>query len=348
MRVFILAESLNGGIGRTVARDLGVFASRGISVTLASSSLPLGFPHDLDFRHIRVPETVFDFRAMLAARREVKKCLTEVGPARVYAHGLRALALAAPTRRVLTLTYHGAGALPDSSVLSRALRKSMLLIAPRFCESAFTVVPLRGWGWKLVWLDSPSVSVHGRSQAGVTQSGHLSLLWLGRVSAQKRIVDFLSMIEQLLERGVDVSAEIVGAIDPDQLSSIASFGALPISLHGEVSDVSAFLEKDCVLCMFSNFEGKTFVVEEALSFGLPVIASDLPGTRMLIPSAEGLVTSVDEATETAIRLADWKVRSAVGSRLRRDYLEIRSTHEDWATALDRQIREDLAIRKGEM
>ncbi|WP_390178840.1 glycosyltransferase [Microbacterium sp. MTN4-26] len=155
----------------------------------------------------------------------------------------------------------------------------------------------------------------------------LRLIWISRISPQKRFDLFLRVLRKLHSEGVLDSATAVGPIEPSLESEVNRMAeGLPLDILGERSDVSQFLAEDSVFCLFSHFEGRPFALEEAVASGLPVIASDLPGNRMIVGS-EWLADDVDGAVELARRLQTPRTRGLVGRELKDRYERRRRDHE---------------------
>jgi glycosyltransferase involved in cell wall biosynthesis len=82
-----------------------------------------------------------------------------------------------------------------------------------------------------------------------------------------------------LARGVRERVEFVGRVPPDE-----------VSRHLQWADIFVFA---------SESEGRPSVVLEAMAAGLPVIASDIPGTRELLHPTAGILLPVGDATGLA-------------------------------------------------
>ena len=71
-----------------------------------------------------------------------------------------------------------------------------------------------------------------------------------------------------------------------------------ITLSGQITNASRFLPLFDILCSCSNSEGLPNVILEAASYGLPVLATDVGGTREVIePSVNGLLVKKNNLEE---------------------------------------------------
>ena len=73
---------------------------------------------------------------------------------------------------------------------------------------------------------------------------------------------------------------------------------------GERTDVARFMPAFDLLWNCSEYEGQSNSILEALSFGVPVMATDIPGNRdMVIPGETGVLISDYDGDESRRRTA---------------------------------------------
>jgi glycosyltransferase involved in cell wall biosynthesis len=329
--LLVVCESLKGGLGAAAVRAASIAADAGRPTMLVSFAHVEGahIPPGVTFVPIRMPRAWTDSRTLLSARRVVVNCWRElrlahgIAPA-LEVHGVRCVALL-PISGLSTavLTYHGATVV-DAPLARRLIEALTFRLLPRLLGGCQTVLPLSIPGWRFIWLDSPR-----RSDVYVAAppSGRLQLLWASRVSRQKKFQDFVDLVTVLHHRGVPVVGWVAGGGDEIQKWQTVDAGSVPIEFLGHVSDVGELLSLDVVVCLFSHYEGRPFILEEALSYGRPIIASDLPGTRLLVSDRKFLVASVAGAADLAQKLQDPLVRRGVGERLRADSLKLIQQHK---------------------
>ena len=141
------------------------------------------------------------------------------------------------------------------------------------------------------------------------------VLYVGRLSAEKGIEDFLAATEGL-------PRVIVGA-GPIRVPE--SVGAVPHSAVG------GYYERAAVVCIPSRREGYGMVAREAMAYGRPVVASEVGGladaiedqvTGLLIPPGD--VMSLRAAVARVF--ADPEIRASLGAAARERAKQLWSKH----------------------
>lgn len=107
------------------------------------------------------------------------------------------------------------------------------------------------------------------------------ILWVGRVSEEKRTKDALLMMKELLEKVPDATLDIVGQAEKsygeetlklcDDLKLNAN-----VRFHGFQKDVSEYYKNCDILVMTSETEGFALVLLEANAHGIPCVMYQLP------------------------------------------------------------------------
>lgn len=148
-----------------------------------------------------------------------------------------------------------------------------------------------------------SVDLHGMPQRGqVLQALGLNprrfyLLFVGRLSGEKRIVD---LVKAFGKAGLSVVGLIIVGDGPDMplLRQIASD---KVHLMGFHSDIRPFLAaSDCYISP-SSTEGLANSLLEAMSVGLPGLLSDIPSHRFVMDRCQGFVaTDFDPQSPTSL------------------------------------------------
>ncbi|MDV2315133.1 glycosyltransferase [Vibrio cholerae] len=107
----------------------------------------------------------------------------------------------------------------------------------------------------------------------------IDLLYVGRLVEQKNVIDILTVIKRLSEKGVDCSLTIVG--DGPKRSELEEFCTNNGLLHlvtfaGQQSNTADFYQRARVTLLTSFNEGFPNVLVESISYGTPVISYDCP------------------------------------------------------------------------
>lgn len=150
------------------------------------------------------------------------------------------------------------------------------------------------------------------------------LLGVGRLVPEKRFDRFLEVVARIVKRCPDpIRAGIVGD-GPlrSQLESRAlelGLGSEVLSFHGNLSNIVPLLHQSDCLLLTSATEGTPNVILEAMSCGLPVVATDVGGvSAILIDHETGFLAVGDDIDGMADRVLelyhDQSKRAAFGAR----------------------------------
>jgi glycosyltransferase involved in cell wall biosynthesis len=170
----------------------------------------------------------------------------------------------------------------------------------------------------------PDIEAWARTESEEARAGTraLRVLVLGRLEPQQKGLDLL--LAHLERVPLDhMRIHFVGA--GWYADWIRTRMAANTRLHDVVelstwSDARAVLRSHDALLLTSRYEGVPLVMLEAMAAGIPVIASDLPGTRAFLP-AECLfdVGNLHDAFAKLARLRDEHHRKAIVARNRNVY-----------------------------
>ena len=137
-----------------------------------------------------------------------------------------------------------------------------------------------------------------------------TILLVGRMLWEKGIGEYVAAARQLRQEGLAVKCLLAGAADPgnpasipaDQLTQWHQDG--DVTLLGHVDNIPALLAQSDIAVLPSYREGTPRSLLEAAACGLPLIASDVPGSREIVQHGVNglLVPSKDtSALAAAIR-----------------------------------------------
>lgn len=121
---------------------------------------------------------------------------------------------------------------------------------------------------------------------------------VGRLWPQKNMKDLIWAIDLVRCLRDDAHLLIIG--DGPQRWRLERFRAQThtenfVHFLGERDDVARLLPHFDVFCLASSYEGQSNAIMEAMSAGIPVVASDIPGNRdLVVPEVTGEIVGVGD------------------------------------------------------
>lgn len=128
------------------------------------------------------------------------------------------------------------------------------------------------------------------------------LLFVGRLTEQKGVEHLVPLLAAVRDRGHDAELRVVGeGPQAENVVAAARDAGLAdrVALAGFSPDPEGEMAAADVLLAPSAYEGLPFTPLEALATGLPLVLSDIPPHRELVPSGGGLGVQVAPAGDTA-------------------------------------------------
>jgi glycosyltransferase involved in cell wall biosynthesis len=158
--------------------------------------------------------------------------------------------------------------------------------------------------------------------------GQPVVLLAARLLWDKGIGEYVEAVRQLRSTGVPARFALAGRTDPGNPASIpdaqiqkwADEGL--VEWWGWTEDMAATLHKASIVCLPSYREGLPTVLVEAVACGRPVVASDVPGCRLVVQDGvNGLLVRERDAAALADALrklvGDFRLCSEMGIAGRR-------------------------------
>lgn len=140
-------------------------------------------------------------------------------------------------------------------------------------------------------------------------SHKIKVAMVSRLLIDKGVMDFIEAAKLLKAMDSNVEMLLVGDIDTGNISSVK----LPVikKLHdneiinylGFCEDIPSLYKEIDIACLPSYQEGLPKSLIEAMSCGLPIIATDVPGCRQLVNDGEnGLLVNVRDPNDLANKI----------------------------------------------
>lgn len=289
--LLVVADSAEGGLGAAASAHCQWFADLGWSVVLACPAPPpLPGVTTVD---LLVPTGIARARDTLQASRALRRLIRRMSPALVHAHGTRSQAICLLAGRLPIVTMHGAGGrIAGQSAVGAASRASLRRLAARLAARAYSAAPAPG-RWELLLHASPQLA--RLDSTPPPPGGTAVFTWLGRLEPPKRPELFVEAVA-LAARHHPLRGVVVG--DGPMLPALRDLANdldAPMEFTGAQRDVGPFLAASTAVCLFSDFEGIPFTVQEAMWVGRALVLSPLPSLRWFAGDGALYATNASEA-----------------------------------------------------
>lgn len=313
--VLLVTGIVAGGIGRHVAGLASGLVGEGLAVRVACPPVVAARFDLAGTGATVVPVEIGSTPGPRRDRAAVAELRAVLGDAEVvHAHGLRAGGLSvlargddpgppivvtnhntAPEGRLAAMVHRGLERLVcrradvllavSTDLVERALDRGARRVG-RAVVAASQAAPVR----------SPA---EVRADLGIPQDHHL-VVSIGRLAAQKGFDRLLDILADPVLRELPVRVVVAGdGPQRAQLERQAERDRLPVDFLGHRSDVADLLGAADVTVSAARWEGQPVWVQEALSVGAPIVATDVGGTAEVLEGAGVLVPADDPAAFAA-------------------------------------------------
>lgn len=204
---------------------------------------------------------------------------------------------------------------------------------------------------KTALVNGSGLDVSQYENTPVPKADSFILLFIGRILAEKGILDLLEAVK-LLKPECRVVLHVVGDLDPNNPSSLDKYefetklAAIGGKWHGYSNEVAHHISIAHAVVLPSYREGIPLALLEAGASGRPMIATDVPGCRevvkhgvsgLLVPSGDvgALASAIDQLASDRILTARMGVeaRNDVAARFDTKIVN-RAVVGDYVTMLD--------------
>ena len=145
----------------------------------------------------------------------------------------------------------------------------------------------------------------------VDAKNNRDLLWIGRISGEKKLPEALNILKAVINKGCDTKLHIVGESHDKNyynliLDEIKRLGVQNhVVLHGFQSNTSEFYQRAGIMLMTSEFEGFPMVIGESKMYGIPIVMYNIPNVEF-VRDGRGMIivpqNNVQMAADAVIRL----------------------------------------------
>ena len=183
------------------------------------------------------------------------------------------------------------------SAILRFLKKTDILVA----TSTQAAIEARREGFSDIQIAMIPNGVDTRrfKPSGGYAHARSRIVCVGRLISGKGVDILIDAFAQLQREGICLQLDVVGAGPEHEalVKKAVDMGcAGEVVFHGEVADVERFFDTTCVFVQPSLSEGMSNVIVEAMSCGLPVIATRTgAATDIIQDSVNGLLVDVGSA-----------------------------------------------------
>lgn len=147
-----------------------------------------------------------------------------------------------------------------------------------------------------------------RTELGLPLEGGPPVIFsAGRLAPQKRTALLVDAYHRLVTAGpghgpVDTPVLVIAGDGPEreQLERLVAAGPGDVRLLGHRADVPTLLAGSDVAVSAAVWEGQPLFIQEALAAGLPIVATDVGGTGVVLGGAGILVRGEDEGGDGAV------------------------------------------------
>jgi len=131
---------------------------------------------------------------------------------------------------------------------------------------------------------------------------------------QKNIIDTIKAAIQVCKKNENIHFIFIGDGELYKVAEkIVHDSGFKDRIHilGWQNNVTEWLQKFDVFLLYSKWEGLPLSILEAMSFGLPIVASNIKGNNELVSDANGIlvpINDIDRLTAVLLSLPDEKER----------------------------------------
>lgn len=186
-------------------------------------------------------------------------------------------------------------------------------------------------------------------------NGH-KMLFVGRVSYEKQVLDLLEIVKRVRQRVPDATLTIVGEADDKpyekEVENYIKKNKLEsaVKMAGFCTDVQPFYQACDVMLCTSKFEGFCLTIAESKICGLPLVTYELPNLDFVREHKGMFVVpqnDIEKAAQCVVQLlTDEKLKRTMGAEARKSAEELFSLDlgEHWRKIFESALQEKPAAK----
>jgi glycosyltransferase involved in cell wall biosynthesis len=270
--------------------------------------------------------------------------------ATVYSpHGLYFLGLRSPLKRRFYLMLEQLASLLTDRVVAVSPGEQAVILSERIARPEQVVCIENG----IAPLAPPPGYDRAAQRAELGQPGDSPLIGtVARLATQKNPNLFLAAAARVLQQRPDARFVWCGGGElAEQVQTEArTLGLAPFCRFlGHREDVAPILAALDLFWLTSSYEGMPCVLLEAMALSLPIVATDVVGTRDVLAGTAGLLVPAGDAAALAgvsLRLLDLPQRRTALGRAGYAHYQERGSADRMVQATEQMYRDLVRLRKG--
>ncbi len=228
---------------------------------------------------------------------EIRRVVKKLRPDIIHAHDFRASVICALANTQVPIISH----LHNNSPWLK--KRGLYSYLYFFCSSSFSKILMvsdsilkeyvfgNEISQKSEIISNPvdTLSIRQKAQLQLDTTGY-DIVFIGRLSLQKNPLRFIEIANQLVKKDSKIVAAMIGSgelegVCRDRIQKLHL--GKKIILTGFIENPYSVLAKSKILCMTSDWEGYGLVAIEALSLGIPVVATPVGGLTGIVDETCG-------------------------------------------------------------
>lgn len=296
----------NGGVERVLSELMSIWLDAGYQVVLFTDEIPSPIDYDYPDNIVRIilpkirTRNVSEYKKRISFFQEMmKKYEVDIMVYHAWISEFLFLDILAIKSTGVPFVVHthsffaqGLG----SSWAEDAFQTLMINDIYKYCDAIITLSEV-DYSWWALRFDNVYKVVNplGMNWEDIQPAklDNNNILWIGRISPEKKPIDALKILKEVLNLGCEAKLQVVGKSDNKEYQQlfeqkIKDFGLEKyVVLHGYQRNVKKYYMNAAVYLHTSDFEGFSMTIVESKIYGLPAIIYDLPNLD-IVKEGEGM------------------------------------------------------------